>query len=106
VYQYLFHEMNRVADQNGAAGEFIYAVTSDRKTTFAVRIFIRQSVLDEWAGRNGRSLTSSEEYAVAKMRLFRGFDTGEVPPDTDPGVAVTLSVDAPDLEGLLEALNI
>jgi len=106
VYQYLFYEMNRIADQNGAAGEFIYAVTSNRKTTFAVRIFIRQSAVDEWAGRNGRSLTSSEEYAVAKMRLFHGFDAGEVPPGMDSGVAVTLSVDTSNLEGLLEALNI
>ena len=72
VYQYFFFEVNRFNDVNGATGEFLYAVTSDRKTTFGVRILVRQSVLQDWAGRNGRPLTSSEEYAVAKMRRALG----------------------------------
>ena len=106
VYQYLFFEVNRVTDENGATGEFLYAVTSDRKTTFGVRILVRQSVLQDWAGRNGRPLTSSEEYAVAKMRLFQGFDAGEVPPNTEADGAITLVVDGSNLEALLQALNI
>ena len=63
VYQYFFFEVNRIADEGGLAGEFIYAVSSDRKNTFGLRILVRQSALETWARSNGRALTSSEEYA-------------------------------------------
>jgi len=106
VYQYFFFEVNRVVGDTGTAGEFIYAVTSDRKSTFGVRIVVHQAALEEWARLNGRPLTSSEEYAVAKMRLFMGLDAGEVPPDTESDSAVTLRVDGSNLETLLQALNI
>jgi len=106
VYQYLFFEVNRIADESGPAGEFIYAVSCDRKKTFGLRVLVRQSALDDWARCNGRALTSSEEYAVAKMRLYQGLDAGEVPPDTEPPAAITLQVDGSNLEDLLQSLNI
>jgi hypothetical protein len=106
VYQYFFFEVNRIADDSGPAGEFIYAVTADRKNTYGLRILVRQSALEDWARSNGRALTSSEEYAVAKMRLFRGFDEGEVPPTPKPATTITLLVDESNLEGLLQSLNI
>ena len=106
VYQYFFFEVNRVADEHGPAGEFIYAVSSDRKSTFGLRIVVRQSALRAWAQTNGRALTSSEEYAVAKMRLFQAFDDGAVPPDSEAGSALTFVVDDSNLETLLQSLNI
>ncbi|HVM75807.1 MAG TPA: hypothetical protein VMT75_09210 [Candidatus Saccharimonadales bacterium] len=106
VYQYFFFEVNRVADESGPAGEFIYAVSSDRKNTFGLRILVRQSALESWAQSNGRALTSSEEYAVAKMRLFQAFDEGEVPSGLEEGSALTFLVDDSNLELLLQSLNI
>ena len=106
VYQYFFFEVNRIADENGPAGEFIYAVSSDRKNTFGLRVLVRQSALEDWARSNGRSLTSSEEYAVAKMRVFRGFDEGEVPPNPGSSKGITLLVDESNLDALLQSLNI
>jgi hypothetical protein len=106
VYQYCFFEVNRVADNDGPAGEFIYAVSSDRKTTFGLRILVRQSALQAWAQANGRALTSSEEYAVAKMRLFQAFDEDAVPHTAEAAAAMTFVVDASNLEGLLQSLNI
>lgn len=106
VYQYFFYEVNRVSGETGESGEFIYAVTSDRKSAFGVRILVRRSALDGWARQNGRPLTSSEEYAVAKMRLFQAFDAAEVPPSVEPDSAITLVVDGTNLEGLLQTLNI
>jgi hypothetical protein len=106
VYQYFFFEVNRIADKYGPAGEFIYAVTSDRKNTFGLRVLVRQSALENWARSNGRALTGSEEYAVAKMRLFRGFDEGEVPTNPPSGESVTLLVDDSNLDALLQSLNI
>jgi hypothetical protein len=108
VYQYCFYEVNRIAYGGGPAGEFIYAISSDRKTTFALRIIVRQSALDAWARANGRPLTSSEEYAVAKMRLFQAFDEDAVPQAGAAAAAaeLTLLVDESNLEELLTLLNI
>jgi hypothetical protein len=106
VYQYCFYEVNRVSNNGSPAGEFIYAISADRKTTFGLTILVQQSALEAWARTNGRPLTSSEEYAVAKMRLFQGFDEGLVPLTAEAAAEVTLFVDETNLEGLLESLNI
>jgi hypothetical protein len=106
VYQYCFYEVNRIVEDGRAAGEFIYAVSADRKTMFGLRILVFQSALQAWALANGRPLTSSEEYAIAKIRLFRGFDEGEVPPTAESVAPLSLAVDESNLEAMLETLNI
>jgi hypothetical protein len=106
VYQYCFYEVNRIEERGAAAGEFIYAVTSDRKTTFGLRVVVFQSALDAWARANGRPLSSSEEYAVAKIRLFHAFDNGEVPLTAAAAAQLSLIVDESNLEDMLEALHI
>ena len=106
VYQYCFYEVNRIVDDGRHAGEFIYAISADRKTTFGVRIVVFRAALEAWARENGRALTSSEEYAVAKIRLFRAFDQDEVPGTFEAAGTVSLAVDESNLEDLLQALNI
>ncbi|MGB7495638.1 MAG: hypothetical protein WBR26_09295 [Candidatus Acidiferrum sp.] len=106
VYQYCFYEVNRVHNENGPAGEFIYAISADRKTTFGLRILVQQFALESWGQVNGRPLTSSEEYAIAKMRLFQAFDAGEVPLTAEAAAEVRLVVDHRNLEVLLALLNI
>jgi hypothetical protein len=106
VYQYCFYEVNRIVEDGRPAGEFIYAVSADRKSMFGLRILVFQSALQAWALANGRPLTSSEEYAVAKIRLFRGFDEGEVPPSAESVAPLSLAVDESNLEAMLETLNI
>lgn len=106
VYQYCFYEVNRITYQGGPAGEFIYAVSANRKTTFLLRIVVVQAALEAWAQTNGRALTSSEEYAVAKMRLFQAFDEGEVPVTASEAQELRLLVDDSQLEDLLRMLNI
>ena len=71
VYQYYFFEGNRAQRHNKPAGEFTYVVSADRRSAFPFKIFVMQSALDAWAKLNERALSSSEEYAVAKMRLFQ-----------------------------------
>ena len=106
VYQYSFYEGSRVTYEEQPAGEFIYAISADRKTTFPLRIIVRQSALFAWAMSNGRPLTSSEEYAVAKIRLLQAFDEGSVPLSADSTRNVVFLVDESNLESLLEQLNI
>jgi hypothetical protein len=106
VYQYCFYEVNRITHEGGPAGEFIYAISADRTTTYPLRIVVVQAALEAWARANGRALTSSEEYAVAKMRLFQAFDEGEVPVVPTGAEELCLLVDESRLEDLLRMLNI
>ena len=77
VYQYYFVG-KRPAAVSGAKGsdaiEYIFDVTSDRKQTYAVSIFLPHRVVVAWADSHGRPLADSEQYAAVKMRLFRAFD--------------------------------
>ena len=106
VYQYCFYDFNRVDVNGHPATEFIYAISADRVTSFGLRIVVMQRALEDWALANGRALSNSEEYAVAKMRLFQAFDEGVVPTTAQEGRGVLLVVDGSNLEDLLRALNI
>jgi hypothetical protein len=72
VYQYYF--VGKRASAESAANEYIFDVTSDRKLTYAVSIFLPHQVVAAWAESHGRPLADSEQYAAVKMRLFRAFD--------------------------------
>src|ERR1035438_1005546 len=72
VDQYFFLG-KRPAPQTDAT-EYIFDVTSDRKLTYAVSVFLSQQVVAVWAESHGRSLSDSEQYAAVKIRLFRAFD--------------------------------
>ena len=106
VYQYYFFEGNRAKRGSSPGGEFTYVISADRQTAFPFKIFVHQSALESWAKHNGRSLSSSEEYAVAKMRLFQAFDEGavEAAPQGQPPREVV--VEESHLEQLLGLLGI
>jgi hypothetical protein len=76
VYQYYFVG-KRPAPGDSSSMEFVFDVTSDRKNTFSVSIFLPKDAVSAWARSHGRSLTEAEQYAAVKMRLFRAFDEVE-----------------------------
>ena len=106
VYQYYFFEGNRGKREGNPGGEFTYVVSIDRQSAFPFKIFVHQSALDRWATQNGRALSSSEEYAVAKMRLFNAFDEGVVKASPQGGAPREVVVNGANLEGLLGQLGI
>jgi plasmid stability protein len=73
VYQYYFVG-KRAALSEAAVAEYVFDVSSDRKITFSVSIFLPDEALRIWAATHGRALTDAEQYAAVKMRLFRAFD--------------------------------
>jgi len=75
VYQYYF--VGKRLAESADAAEYIFDVTSDRKTTYAVSVVLQHSVVAAWAEAHGRPLADSEQYAAVKMRLFRAFDKVE-----------------------------
>ena len=76
VYQYYFvgQRPALAEDAEAPATEFIFDVTSDRKLTYAVSVFLPDRTRAAWSQSHGRPLTDAEQYAAAKMRLFRAFD--------------------------------
>jgi hypothetical protein len=76
VYQYYFvgQRAALASDPEAPATEFVFDVTSDRKLTYAVSVFLLQKAVTAWSAKHGRPLTDSEQYAAAKLRLFRAFD--------------------------------
>jgi hypothetical protein len=106
VYQYYFFQGNRAQRDGDPGGEFTYAVSTDRRSAYPFKIFVRQSALEAWAKQNGRSLSSSEEYAVAKMRLFQAFDEGAVQAPPEGQAPREVLVDESNLEEMLGRLGI
>lgn len=79
VYQYYFVGKRAALPDHpeAPATEFIFDVTSDRKLTYAVSVFLPAKALEWWRNSHGRPLNDAEQYAAAKMRLFRAFDEVE-----------------------------
>jgi hypothetical protein len=103
VYQYYFvgKRAALVDDPESPATEFIFDVTSDRKLTYAVSIFLSANAVTAWSAAHGRSLNDAELYAGAKLRLFRAFDEVE-----DVKAHRRLSIDSVLLDEALASLGV
>jgi hypothetical protein len=104
VYQYYFVGKRAALpdDPEAPAAEFVFDVTSDRKLTYSISIFLPQRPLTAWAEAHGRVLNDAEQYAAVKLRLFRAFD--ELEDVKTHGRRLT--IDTALLEEALEALGI
>ncbi len=104
VYQYYFvgRRPALADDPTAPATEFVFDVTSDRKLTYSVSVFLPQAAVAAWAAAHGRPLNEAEQYAAAKMRLFRAFD--EVEDLKEQGRRLT--IDAALLEDALASLGV
>ena len=104
VYQYYFvGKRDALADDPEApATEFIFDVTSDRKLTYSVSIFLPERPRADWSNSHGRSLNDAEQYAAVKLRLFRAFDELE----NMKSQGRRLSIDSALLEEALSSLGV
>ncbi|HUA15176.1 MAG TPA: hypothetical protein VMG31_07750 [Verrucomicrobiae bacterium] len=104
VYQYYFVGKRAALDDEpeAPATEFIFDVTSDRKLTYAVSVFLPRQSLQIWTTTHGRALNDAEQYAAVKLRLFRAFD--ELEDVKEHGRR--LVIDRELLEGALASLGV
>jgi hypothetical protein len=104
VYQYYFVGKRPALpdDPSAPATEYIFDVTSDRKTTYSVSIFLRDEDVASWAAAHSRTLNEAERYGAVKMRLFQAFDEIEDVMDH----ARSLRLDPASLEQLLTTLGV
>jgi len=77
-------------------------VSLDRRHVFPLQIFVKQSAVDKWGRAIGRVLSGTEEYAIAKLRLFQALDESAELEAKRP----ELTIDESNLENLLSQLDI
>lgn len=102
TFQYAFEEVRKARRGLSSGNEYVYRVSADRKSSFPVCIFIRHDAVRGWGKKAGREMNGTEEYAVAKMRLFQAFDEVEDFASARPD----LLVEAANLEELLARLDL
>jgi len=102
VYQYYFVGKRPAISAVSASTEYVFDVTSDRKTTFAVSVFLPDEAMRAWAEKHGRPLADAEQYGAVKMRLFEAFDQVE----DMMGHGRELKLDAESLDRLTAALGV
>jgi len=100
VYQYFYEGQRPLSPEPGT--EYVFDVSSDRKTSALVSVHVTTESIEAWETRNNRSLSSSERYAIAKMALFSAFDERPHPDAMREPVRVTPGA----VHAILETLNI
>lgn len=102
VYQYYFYEVQKARRGFSAGTEYVYMVSLDRRQVFPLKIFVKSSAVEKWGRQESRSLSGTEEYALAKLRLFQALDELQDLETTRPD----LLVDESNLETLLSQLDL
>jgi len=103
-YRYFFAAQRRVArpEGQGAGRDYTFVVSPDQGPPSTVQVFVSDRALGTWRRIHENELEASEQYAAAKMRLFRAFDTYERVVEE----RLNLVVDETNVEELLEPLDL
>ena len=104
TYQYYYDARRPVIrpEGQGAGADYSFVVTADQHPPFALRVFVSERGLARWQALHDRGLDSNEQYAAAKMRLFRAFDEQERLAEA----RLDLVVDEQNIGEMLEPLGI
>ena len=104
VYEYYFVGQRAALanDPWAPSTEFIFDVSSDRKSIFAVSVFLLPQALETYTMEHGRTLSDPERYAAAKLRLMQAFD--EISNMLNDGRRLML--DGAALSALLDSIGI
>jgi len=79
VYQYYYLGYRETGDAGRPATEYVFDVSADRRSSFALSILLPADATLGWETATGRELTATERYAIAKMALFAAFDERDDP---------------------------
>jgi hypothetical protein len=103
-YEYFFGGQHHVVrpEGQGPGSDFTFVVIADQFPPFTLKVFVSDRAVAAWREAHGRELDSTEQYAAAKMRLFRAFDENEGLRLERPD----LLVDESNIEELLQPLDL
>ena len=101
VYQYVFIGQRAARRERRGGMEYAFAVCHDRKTHHQVWVFVADESVAAWSADNGRELTNSERYGVAKMALRNAFDER-----TPANILEPIAPGPEDVRAILEELDV
>jgi hypothetical protein len=100
VYQYAFRGQRPARQGRELGVEYAFDVTYDRKNMHRLWVFIADAAVVPWMELNGRELTNSERYGVAKLALRNAFDERDpqqmhqrIAPGSDEVIAILTELD-------------
>jgi hypothetical protein len=104
TYRYFFESRRSLVRPAGLGpgSDYIFVLTADQGPPFALRVFVSERAIEAWRAAHSRDLDPSEQYALAKMRLFRAFDELESLREE----SLNLVVDETNVEELLATLDL
>jgi hypothetical protein len=75
-YRYFFAGRRRAhrPEGQGMGHDYSFVVNAEQRAPFTLRVFVADRATAAWREAHGRELDSNEQYAAAKIRLFRAFD--------------------------------
>ena len=103
-YRYFLEGKRRVVrpEGQGAGWDYTFVVSPDQRLPFTLKIFVAERALAAWQQVHRRALAANEQYAAAKMCLFRAFDEHERLVEE----RLNLVVGETNVEELLEPLDL
>jgi hypothetical protein len=103
-YRYFFDSSRSVVrpEGQGEGIDFTFVALADQHPPVTLKVFLSNRALAVWRELHSRELDAREQYAAAKMRLFRAFDEEERLRLEQP----SLLVDESNVEELLQPLNL
>jgi len=101
VYQYYYEGRRDLPDADPGV-EFVFSISADRKNWKPTSVNVSRSALAGWEQANGRELSSTEHYAIAKLALFQVFDERAEPSQLE----AELHVRSADVGTFIETLGL
>lgn len=102
VYQYRLLQKARRDSGPQPGLEFVFEISSDRKTSTKLAVFVTDGGIAEWKVLRGRELADPEIHAAAKLRLWQALDEFAVAAEGRG----ELLVDASNICGLLDEIGV
>jgi len=104
AYRYFFESRRSVVRPAGLGpgSDYVFVVSADQRPPFELRVFVSERAIAACRAAHARELDPSEQYALAKMRLFQAFDGLE----DLRAASLSLVVDETNVEELLAALDL
>lgn len=98
VYQYAFIGQRAFAHET----EYVFSVSYDRRTQHRISVWVGETAVAPWERAQGRALSTSERYAIAKIALRNAFDERERP----EAIHLRIAPGAEEVQAILDSLDV
>jgi hypothetical protein len=104
AYRYFFESRRSLVRPAGLGpgSDYVFVLRADQRPPFELRVFVSEQAIAACRAAHARELDPSEQYALAKMRLFQAFDELE----DLRAESLSLVVDDSNVEELLVGLDL